>query len=119
MAKKKESVEQTVRNIRRKTRKQYSSEEKIRIVLEGLRGERGIYAIIFLVKEKPDRGASGTGFNKPGTAHAEGCVNVLEMVLIRYSIPDFFRYAFYNGSLISNYFLDNSGGLEDRKISVW
>jgi transposase len=39
MAKKKESVEQTVSNIRRKTRKQYSSEEKIRIVLEGLRGE--------------------------------------------------------------------------------
>jgi transposase len=39
MAKKKESVEQTVRNIRRKTRKQYSSEEKIRIVFEGLRGE--------------------------------------------------------------------------------
>jgi transposase len=28
-----------VRNIRRKTRKQYSSEEKIRIVLEGYRGE--------------------------------------------------------------------------------
>jgi transposase len=42
MAKKKESVEQTVRNIRRKTRKQYSSEEKIRIVLEGLRGERTV-----------------------------------------------------------------------------
>ena len=39
MAKKIASVEQTVRNIRRKTRKQYSSEEKIRIVLEGLRGE--------------------------------------------------------------------------------
>jgi transposase len=39
MAKKKASVEQTVRNIRRKTRKQYSSEEKIRIVLEGFRGE--------------------------------------------------------------------------------
>ena len=37
MAKKKESVEQTVRNIRRKTRKQYSVEEKIRIVLEGLK----------------------------------------------------------------------------------
>jgi len=42
MAKKKESVEQTVRNIRRKTRKQYSSEEKIRIVLEGLRGESSV-----------------------------------------------------------------------------
>jgi transposase len=39
MAKKKESVEQIVRNIRRKTRKQYSAEEKICIVLEGLRGE--------------------------------------------------------------------------------
>ena len=32
-------AEKTVRNIRRKTRKKYSSEEKIRVVLEGLRGE--------------------------------------------------------------------------------
>ena len=38
MARKKE-VETTVREIRRKTRKKYSAEEKIRIVLEGLRGE--------------------------------------------------------------------------------
>jgi len=36
------SVEKTVRDIRRKSRKQYSSEEKIRIVLEGLRGEESI-----------------------------------------------------------------------------
>ena len=35
----KQSVEKTVREIRRKTRKKYSAEEKIRIVLEGLRGE--------------------------------------------------------------------------------
>ena len=42
MAKKKESVESTVRNIRRKTRKKYGAEEKIRIVLEGLRGESTI-----------------------------------------------------------------------------
>jgi transposase len=42
MAKKKERVEATVRNIRRKTRKKYSAEEKIRIVLEGLRGESTI-----------------------------------------------------------------------------
>jgi len=42
MAKKKESAEQTVRNIRRKTHKQYSSEEKIRIVLEGLTGESAV-----------------------------------------------------------------------------
>ena len=39
---KKESVEKTVRNIRRKTRKRYSAEDKIRIVLEGLRGETTI-----------------------------------------------------------------------------
>ena len=36
---KKESVEKTIHNIRRKTRKKYSAEDKIRIVLEGLRGE--------------------------------------------------------------------------------
>jgi transposase len=39
---KKQSTESTVREIRRKTRKKYSAEEKIRIVLEGLRGEDGI-----------------------------------------------------------------------------
>jgi len=39
MAEKKESAEATVRRIRRKTKKQYSAEEKIRIVIEGLRGE--------------------------------------------------------------------------------
>jgi transposase len=38
----KNDVETTVREIRRKTRKKYSAEEKIRIVLEGLRGENGI-----------------------------------------------------------------------------
>ncbi len=35
-------VEKTVRDIRRATRRQYSAEEKIRIVLEGLRGEESI-----------------------------------------------------------------------------
>ncbi len=39
---KKESVEKTVRNIRQQTRKKYTAEEKIRIVLEGLRGETTI-----------------------------------------------------------------------------
>lgn len=42
---KKTSAEQSVRDIRRKTRKQYSAEEKIRIVLEGLRGEESISAL--------------------------------------------------------------------------
>ena len=36
------NVESTVREIRRRTRKQYSAEEKVRIVLEGLRGEEKI-----------------------------------------------------------------------------
>ena len=35
-------AEKAVRDIRRKTRKRYSAEEKIRIVLEGLRGEESI-----------------------------------------------------------------------------
>jgi transposase len=38
----KAGAEQTVRDIRRRTRKQYSAEEKIRIVLSGLRGEDSI-----------------------------------------------------------------------------
>lgn len=36
------SAEKTVRDIRRATRRNYSAEEKIRIVLEGLRGEDSI-----------------------------------------------------------------------------
>jgi transposase len=36
------SAEQVVQDIRRETRRKYSAEEKIRIVLEGLRGEESI-----------------------------------------------------------------------------
>jgi transposase len=36
------SVEATVRSIRRATRKKYTVEEKVRIELEGLRGENTI-----------------------------------------------------------------------------
>ena len=39
---KKVSSESVVKDIRRRTRKKYSSEEKIRIVLDGLRGEDSI-----------------------------------------------------------------------------
>ena len=41
----KEPAEKVVRDIRRRTRRKYSSEEKIRIVLEGLRGEESIAAL--------------------------------------------------------------------------
>ena len=37
--------ERVVKDIKRKTRKQYSAEEKIRIVLDGLRGEDSIAEI--------------------------------------------------------------------------
>ena len=39
------SPEKVVQEIRRKTRRQFSAEEKIRIVLEGLRGEESIAAL--------------------------------------------------------------------------
>ncbi len=42
---KKDPAEKVVRDIRRKTHRKHSTEEKIRIVLEGLRGEESIAAL--------------------------------------------------------------------------
>jgi len=42
MAKRTGSAQSTVRKIRRKTRKKYSAEDKIRIVIKGLRGEMSV-----------------------------------------------------------------------------
>ena len=42
MEAKKQSTESRIKEIRRNTRKKYSAEEKIRIVIEGLRGEVSI-----------------------------------------------------------------------------
>ncbi len=39
---KKQSSEAAVRDIRRKTRRRFSTEEKIRIVLDGMRGELSV-----------------------------------------------------------------------------
>ena len=39
------STEKVVREIRRRTRRKFSAEEKIRIVLEGLRGEESLAAL--------------------------------------------------------------------------
>lgn len=38
-------AEQVIKDIRRATRKQYTAKEKIRIVLDGLRGEESIAAL--------------------------------------------------------------------------
>lgn len=42
MTKKNDSAEKAIRDIRRATRRRYSAEEKIRIMLEGLRGESSV-----------------------------------------------------------------------------
>ena len=42
MARKEQTAENTVKNIRRNTRKQYNAEEKIRMVIEGLRGDLSV-----------------------------------------------------------------------------
>ena len=52
--KKKPGPEGIVREIKRNTRRKFSSEEKIRIVLEGLRGEESITTICRRV-EKTDK----------------------------------------------------------------
>ena len=41
----KDAADKLVKSIRRKTRQTYSAEEKIRIVLAGLRGEESISAL--------------------------------------------------------------------------
>ena len=42
MGRKTEAADRSIKDIRRQTRKRYSAEEKIRIVLAGLRGEDSI-----------------------------------------------------------------------------
>jgi transposase len=42
---KKESAEKAVREIRRKTRRRFSAEEKIRIVIEVLRGKESVASL--------------------------------------------------------------------------
>jgi transposase len=42
---KKQPAEKAVRDIRRRTRRRFSAEEKIRIVIEGLRGEESVASL--------------------------------------------------------------------------
>jgi len=50
---KKGSAEETIKTIRRKTRRKHSAEEKIRIVLEGLRGEQTVAELCRLLQPSP------------------------------------------------------------------
>ena len=52
------SAERVVRDIQRKTRRRFSAEEKIRIVLEGLRGEESIATLcLYVVKSIRSNGS--------------------------------------------------------------
>ena len=52
-------AEQVLKDIRRQTRRHYSAEEKIRIVLEGLRGEENISELCRREGIAANRRASG------------------------------------------------------------
>ena len=47
-----QSAEETIRDIRRATRRHFAAEEKIRIVLEGLRGEDSIAELCRVIAER-------------------------------------------------------------------
>jgi len=68
MMSKKRSAEKTVRDIRRATRRHYSAEEKIRIVLEGLRGEDSTFFHYILSKKLHIRQVARLYFNLEITA---------------------------------------------------
>jgi transposase-like protein len=52
MTKKKQSAESAAREIRRRTRRRFSPEEKILIVLEGLRGEQSLFGPQYFYDEQ-------------------------------------------------------------------
>jgi len=65
------SSERIVKDIRRATRKQYSAEEKIRIVLDGLRGEHSIAELC------------ARGVYRAGCAGPRGAVVAPRAVIVR------------------------------------
>ena len=56
---KKQTSEAAVREIRRRTRRKFSPEEKIRIVLEGLRGEEGVAELCRRQQQRGPRNIAG------------------------------------------------------------
>ena len=68
-------AEQTVRDIRRATRRKFSAEEKIRIVLEGLRGEDSIAALTNLCSSESILSAAIISRWSTSAAHRMGYCN--------------------------------------------
>jgi hypothetical protein len=87
----KEPAEEVVQDIRRATRKHYSAEEKIRIVLEGLRGEDSIAELC--CREGDKAGLSFAGCllllsvfrGKSGGVHAMGRIASVTTQVCRFS----------------------------------
>ena len=95
-----DAAERTIKDIRRQTRKRYSSEEKIRIVLAGLRGEdsiaelcrqegiaQGLYYSwskeFFEAGKKRLAGGHGTsGHNRLPPAHVDGAKQGTRSLLV-------------------------------------
>src|SRR3954449_9220266 len=74
----KEPAEQLVKEIRRATRRQFSAEEKIRIVLSGLRGEDSIAELMPARRDRAEsllpvvEGIFGSRQEAPGRRHRPG-----------------------------------------------
>lgn len=77
-------VEKRVKEIKRRTRKKYNAEEKIRIVLEGLQGESSIAGLCrregINQNTLPHRGEDRWGYNKT----EEGRMGISNAVRRRY-----------------------------------
>ena len=69
----KAAADKLVKSIRRKTRQTYSSEEKIRIVLAGLRGEESISALCKDSHVGDTRGHALVGINLRTPAQLQSC----------------------------------------------
>ena len=74
-SKEKREPESIIREIKRKTRRKFTSEEKIRIVLEGLQGESSIADVCRRVGIHPleCRGSCYFNINNPGILDGRIC----------------------------------------------
>ena len=63
-------AEKVARNIRRKMRKQRSSEEKIRVVISGLRGEESVAPPLTQYTKADEVVAALTGLSREGELHS-------------------------------------------------
>ena len=103
---KNDPAKRTVRDIRRKTRKQYTAEEKIRIVVSGLRGEESIAAERSAVCERVRH------------TRARGPVATVDAALERWFTPEFRDEAPETVALIRKWITRNDPAVYSRIYRV-